>query len=944
MPPGLVGRDAELGRLRSWLAGAAAGRPQLALIEGEAGIGKTALARALAEVARAAGRDVRWASGVQDAGVPPYWMWRQVVTTELAGDGDRFALFERLTGELDRAGGVLVVVDDLQWVDEPSLLALRHVLRRPTADPLLFCATRRSGEAGEGWRRAGVELLTGLEVDRLSLAGLGGPAAGELLERAAGRPLDPRVRRAAERQSGGNPLFLRELGRLLGSEPPAAPGTGAGPGTGADTGPPAGPDGELPLPGRLAGDLAEVIGLRVGRVGPAAQQLLRAASVLAEEFELAVVARLLDRPAEACLAAVDEALGVGLLARAGGGRFRFSHGLVRSSLQARLPLQQAVTWHLRAAAALEDLHRDDPAALADIARHWAVAAVAGNRRPAVDWSRRAADEALRALAYEEASRLYGLALDSGGGVLGGAERAELLIARAAADLRAGRFQDGYAGCRRAAALARDAGRPDLVGAAALALEAIGDRAWDRSVREWCLEALAARPEAAVRARLLARLAEASMYSGLVGEAAGQAERALAAARDSGDPQAMVAALRARQLSASGPEHTDERRDLARQMTGLGERLRDPEVELWGRLWAIDAMWEAGELAGVTAELTRLRWCVQELPGPLARWHLLVARGALAQARGELDEALALSTEAFALLEPTGHPAAVGAHLAHLAAIGHHRGHPDGGTGPAPRPPMPDPGEVRGQLFSHLGPAFVLADMGRAAEAAELYRRPGPPAGWDIPPYFRVPALHVGSSVAIALGLAADVAWFRERLEPYRGQHVVGGAGVASYLGPVELTLGCCAAALDDLDSAAADLQAALEISEAIGAPGFAVEAGFRLALVRRRQGRPAAAEALLRRALPAARRLGMHPWVGRIGAALGADGDPLTARERQVALLVARGSSNRDIAAELVLSERTAANHVQHILTKLGFASRSQIAAWAAGRAAAADDRPGPPR
>jgi DNA-binding NarL/FixJ family response regulator len=58
----------------------------------------------------------------------------------------------------------------------------------------------------------------------------------------------------------------------------------------------------------------------------------------------------------------------------------------------------------------------------------------------------------------------------------------------------------------------------------------------------------------------------------------------------------------------------------------------------------------------------------------------------------------------------------------------------------------------------------------------------------------------------------------------------------------------------------------------------------------------------------------------------------LSARELEVAGLVAEGLTNRQIAARLVLSERTAQNHVQHILTKLGFTTRSQIAAWSSRR------------
>jgi DNA-binding NarL/FixJ family response regulator len=82
----------------------------------------------------------------------------------------------------------------------------------------------------------------------------------------------------------------------------------------------------------------------------------------------------------------------------------------------------------------------------------------------------------------------------------------------------------------------------------------------------------------------------------------------------------------------------------------------------------------------------------------------------------------------------------------------------------------------------------------------------------------------------------------------------------------------------------------------------------------------------------------MAPWAERarhLVAQLDEDrGGPLTPREREVAALVAQGLTNREIAGRLYLSERTAQNHVQHILTKLGLPNRSQIAVWATRRSA----------
>ena len=82
--------------------------------------------------------------------------------------------------------------------------------------------------------------------------------------------------------------------------------------------------------------------------------------------------------------------------------------------------------------------------------------------------------------------------------------------------------------------------------------------------------------------------------------------------------------------------------------------------------------------------------------------------------------------------------------------------------------------------------------------------------------------------------------------------------------------------------------------------------------------------------LPVAKSLGMSPWVARLQR-LAPTRPVLSPREAEVARLVAAGSSNRGIAARLVISDRTAQNHVQHILTKLGF-SHSQIAAWVSAK------------
>jgi DNA-binding NarL/FixJ family response regulator len=152
-------------------------------------------------------------------------------------------------------------------------------------------------------------------------------------------------------------------------------------------------------------------------------------------------------------------------------------------------------------------------------------------------------------------------------------------------------------------------------------------------------------------------------------------------------------------------------------------------------------------------------------------------------------------------------------------------------------------------------------------------------------------------------------------------------------------LGIAAQHLGLLDDAVADLDHAMRACAANGAAGYHVEALCELAaaLARRNgDGDATQAHSLATDCARQATNLGMRPFVtraqqlaDRLGEVLAG---PLTPREREVAALVAQGLTNREIAGRLYLSERTAQNHVQHILTKLNLSNRSQIAAWITSR------------
>ncbi len=197
-----------------------------------------------------------------------------------------------------------------------------------------------------------------------------------------------------------------------------------------------------------------------------------------------------------------------------------------------------------------------------------------------------------------------------------------------------------------------------------------------------------------------------------------------------------------------------------------------------------------------------------------------------------------------------------------------------------------------------------------------------------------------AEIAAALGdREAAVAAYRQLL-PHADLHVTGGAGVLGTGGSTHYYLGVAAAGFGQTDTAIDHLRASVTANLAAGLPPFAAEARCRLAEILTERGHPEdrdEAADLADAAQSTAGRIGMAFVAARALAVLeklraGGAGNRLSRREHEIAALVAQGLTNRQIAATVHISERTAENHVQHILTKLGFSTRSQIAAWATAR------------
>ena len=912
----LVGRRRELEALTGWLAAARDGRGRLALCAGEPGIGKTRLAQESAAQAAAQGVAVAWGRCAEVEGAPAYWPWRQVLRALGGPPGaqpeegapaaileggpgspeERFQLFDRVTDALLAAAqpALLVVLDDVHRADEPSLLVLRHLADRLADAPLLVLATFRDVEPADALRRALPELLRAGAVERLDLRRFG-------LDDVRAQLADPAQAQRVLDVTGGNPLFVREVARAIA-------------------------DG-MWRPDRPPATVREVVAARLERVSEPCRTLVRAAAVVGRDFPLGLVAATLEVPVVQCLPAVDEAVAWGLVEELGSD-YRFCHALTRDAVAASLTTAERAVLHRRVAEAIVARNGSDPTDLAehlpDLARHWAELAPFGEGATARRWALAAAEDAVGRLAYEEGVRLYRSALAVAEPRWTAAERCRVLVALGRAALLSGDLAGGVEATREAA---RWADTPQLAAEAALVLEAVPDPSVNALATQLCEAALAGLGDdgpARLRALLLAQRSHLAFYDGEQERVEELSAAALAQARAAGDDDALVSALRARQEARPGPSGREERLALGAEMVALAARLDSPRTAMWGRLWRVEAMIEAGRLADAADELGALGVAVERVGGPVSAWHRDRVTACIAQAQGRYAEAAEVGRRGFVRMRAIERAPATGAYFALQTALAGHVGvsaEAEAFLGTFKSPP-------RFRTIQKLSQAVLLLAAGRAAEADASYRQAGPLGTWSLPAFFVLPGYVYATIVTAQLGRVADLAALLDRLAPHRAEHAIGG-GVA-YLGPVALALGRGAVALGRLDEAVQHLSTAVALATRIGAPGYVAEADYHLATALLARGDRVRARSAAAECASLVAALGMAAYAERAAelSAQLADDPVLSPREEEVAALVAEGLTNRQIAQRLVISERTAQNHVQHILTKLGFATRGQVAAW----------------
>jgi DNA-binding CsgD family transcriptional regulator len=939
----LRGRRAEIDMLDGRLHALSAGRGGTVLVTGLAGMGKTALTDAAAEMARTRGISVfRGAGDIAGQVTPlgpllaallsaPGAPVDAAVLRDLSqSPGQRFWLLREVQEVLERAAlraPLLVAIDDAQWADEATVAALGTLTRQLATHRILWLLAARPGGLAATVRPP----LSRVEADdvlELPLGPLAAAAVADLTADLLGGTPDAGLTRVLDGVQG-NPFLLTELLRGLREEKLAVSDGGTARLTGTG----------LPLRFR------DSVSYQIERLSPEARDALQMASVLGRRFSAAELAALTGTGPAVIGVALREALQAGLVVE-DGDRMRFRHDLLREAVDAMLP--RTVRRSLRRQALEVMLAEGAPPS--DVAEIVMEVARPGETE-AITVLRRAAAEIGRvspAIASQLSRRALELSPpgDPGRGPLTAETLAYLVFAGRAAE--AVRLMTVGAG---------DLTDPVAQAEARLRLAILSNQYEPADSIEQCRRALELPGvPAKLRIQLQSNLALALDLSGDVPATGPAAAAAASTAGGSGDPASELITLLPRAVRAlSQGGWRDALRWYAEATASQAETQGVTAMRHWTPdgwyaviLIRLARLEEAGAITEAGLRAAQERGILQHIrPWAMVRSRVMYAAGQLSDARGDAEAAIEMADET----GERGYGFIDQICFYILGRVALHTGDPAGLD--QARQTAARLRETRTRPSARLLGGWLTALIADAES--------DPAAAGDIDIRFLDPLVSGGlattnpqtfadyallTRILLAAGRTGDAAAAVTRLEDLAARYQD----------------------FPFLDCAARHARAVLDTDPDAALEAVALSEGDPRPLVRARvledagrvipDGRAAQAVPLLQAALAAFAGAGAERDAARVRGLLRARGvrpatggprsarqwPELTESEYAVVSLVARGATNREAAERLYLSAYTVNSHLRHVFAKLGIRSRTELARLAAGRGLPGTGEPAEPR
>lgn len=945
--PVFVGRAAEIAAAEQAWAAVRSGARQVVFVGGEPGAGKSRLAEELSAAMHRQGAVVLMGTCTPEP-APSYQPFAECLEQLLGGtpegalagclpdsvhellrltplvlrhhpdlrpspgdDSDyRRELFDAIADLLQsvsREHAVVCVLEDLHWAGIPTLQLLSHVAQRAAQSRLLLLCTHRTTapDRSDELTYAIADLYRLDGVRRLDLPGLSTDEIAEYLVAEGG--LAPRRAReyaaVLRDQTGGNPFFLREIWRDIARRAGGSTGHGLGR--------------HAPV------SIRDTLQRRLSRLAPGERAVLEIAAVLGDGGDVpAVVAAWSAEPGDA-LAALDAAARFGLVdnEELTSGRIAFPHMLTRQAVLDLVDPSRLALLHARVGEVLASTDTDSPRMVRQLAYHFARASALGYGGKAAGYLARSAREAERSLAFEDAAATYAQAAD----LMDGPEpdREELRLAAAHSHVRAGDFTSA----RSVYLKLTDSGDPRIRLRAAVGYEDAGWRP-GRPGADACallthaLDDVPSDPTDAGYVWALASLGRAMAFTADADQARAVGEEALAYARKLGDERLLTHALQAMLwhsvVSGGIGRWTAAADELARLARGSGE---------WAAL-GMAAVFQSGfaymhsdldAWAGAHADLDR---AVRVSGQPFLAYLRGCNEYARAFLRADFMTAEKVAEDLLELGRSFGPDDTEGPYGLQMFMVRRETGALEATrllVQAAPVEGTWEPGLLA--LYTELG----LTDAARSLLSRLLERLDPAPA--QQAPWAQWTAVLVFLAEAAAALRDQDAARrIRPLLAPFTGLQLTSGHFVAVF-GPADAYLAALDSVLGRHESAERLFERALAQEQAFGS--VVHRAGILTAWASHLRVRGCSSQRRYQEMRDEARRLAASLGLVRVMRRLEGDSERpagLTPRELDVLQLLTRGTSNRDIARRLKISENTAANHVRSILSKTGAANRTQVA------------------
>ncbi|MEU5155001.1 AAA family ATPase [Glycomyces sp. NPDC021274] len=789
----LIGRDHPAAALRSAVERTVHSHGGLALVTGEAGIGKSTLVTDVAAAFRGE-LTVAFATSWESEAVPDHWLWVQVLRSlraqlgdeawqdlhpapaveALLGQGDgsapgQFELYDAVTQLLisvSQRGPVLVVLDDLHFADPGSLELLKFASQHTWFERVLFVATYRDSEIDPGHRLRARMLPLVAKATMISLEGLDEHGVAELCRATVGDAPDAATVAEITRRTGGNPFFVEQTAQLWASGQ-RVDATTAG--------------------------MRDALQRRIDQLPEPVVRMLTLASVGGREFHAGVMAQASGLELHRIESALDAACQTRLVRRESD-RYVFVHDLVRETLYNTMSNEEAAHHHgcvVRALVADESLQK--LMLPTEIAHHAWLAGDDLDPQIAVEFLARAADESRGCLSVPGAEKYYRRALARCTPDM--VRRRVLLRLELAGTVKwLQREEESWRLYDQAVLDARDSGEPMLLARAAMEMPQTERLDALRRLKAEAYEALAGeRIDPALDHDLLTRQLNYQF---------------LMAARKGGDDEEIAFGLWAAHSVNWGPGTAAERQVIVEEIDEVTRRSGDLDMRLFAASLRWVAMLEQGDPAfRAQVEL----FCALAENSDSERWHsgAHIDRAVIDTLQGHWESAAERLEHSFAI---------AGDDPMNEHMMNHLRWELEFARGGTPEP-VPESwrtffGVWHTDLLSGLS-ALRRGDLDEAHRAmARLDTDADPHDAWlSLRLRFEV-------ELAAAAGDTQAIAALRERLEPHEGEWLVALWGTSIH-GPISHWLGILAAAAGEPARAAKHFAAAIEQAERFQAAPWA---------------------------------------------------------------------------------------------------------------------------